>query len=53
MKGKNDQAGMVRVIACFVDATKRADRLGLDLIEIHCAHGYLLPSFLAGSERCI
>jgi 2,4-dienoyl-CoA reductase-like NADH-dependent reductase (Old Yellow Enzyme family) len=31
----------------FVDATKRADRLALDLVELHAAHGYLLHSFLS------
>ncbi len=34
-----DEAAMERIIACWVDATERANRVGLDLIEIHCAHG--------------
>jgi 2,4-dienoyl-CoA reductase-like NADH-dependent reductase (Old Yellow Enzyme family) len=33
--------------AKFVDATKRADRVGYDLIEIHGAHGYLLHQFVS------
>ncbi len=30
----------------FVDSVHRADRLGLDAIEVHAAHGYLLHQFL-------
>lgn len=42
-----DRGGMQRVVRAFADATHRADRLGLDLLEIHAAHGYLLSSFLS------
>ncbi|WP_426955071.1 NADH:flavin oxidoreductase/NADH oxidase [Muricoccus radiodurans] len=38
---------MQEVIAGFVDATRRCARLGIDLIEIHGAHGYLMSSFLS------
>ncbi|WP_255951051.1 bifunctional salicylyl-CoA 5-hydroxylase/oxidoreductase [Streptomyces odontomachi] len=31
----------------FVDAARRADAAGFDLLELHCAHGYLLSSFLS------
>ncbi|WP_229428727.1 NADH:flavin oxidoreductase/NADH oxidase [Microvirga pudoricolor] len=42
-----DRAGMDSVISNFVQATKRADRLGLDLLELHSAHGYLMSSYLS------
>jgi NADPH2 dehydrogenase len=36
-----------KLIAAFVAATRRADRLGFDLIEVHGAHGYLIQEFLS------
>ncbi len=41
------RADMDAVIAAFVDSTRRAERLGFDLIEVHAAHGYLLSAFLS------
>ena len=31
----------------FVASTRRADAAGFDLLELHCAHGYLLSSFIS------
>ena len=40
-------AAMDRVVACWVAAAKRADELGIDLIELHCAHGAWRPGTLS------
>lgn len=42
-----DAAGIAEVVRSHADAAKRADRLGLDLLEIHAAHGYLIHNFLS------
>ncbi len=42
-----DRAGLQRILQGFVSAAQRAYRLGIDAIEIHAAHGYLLHEFLS------
>jgi anthraniloyl-CoA monooxygenase len=41
------QAELGQIKAQFVAAAVAADRAGFDLIELHCAHGYLLSSFIS------
>ncbi len=41
------RADMDTIVAEFVAAAERADRAGFDVVELHCAHGYLLSSFLS------
>jgi len=41
------RADMDRITADFVAATQRAADAGFDWLELHCAHGYLLSSFLS------
>lgn len=39
--------GLREVKEQFVEATRRAARIGFDLVELHAGHGYLLHEFLS------
>ena len=41
------RADMDRIHADFVHATRLAAEAGFDWLELHCAHGYLLSSFIS------
>ncbi len=41
------RADMDRILEDFVSATKRAAAAGFDWLELHCAHGYFLSSFIS------
>lgn len=42
-----DRDGIAKLIEAFVSAAKRAHHLGIDAIQLHGAHGYLLHQFLS------
>lgn len=42
-----DGKEMERIRDAFVAAARRALRAGADVVELHCAHGYLLHQFLS------
>ena len=41
------QVDMDKVLYDFVEATRAADQAGFDWLELHCAHGYFLSSFIS------
>lgn len=41
------RADMDKITTDFVNATRLAAEAGFDILELHCAHGYLLSSFLS------
>lgn len=41
------RADMDAMTAAFVASARRAEACGFDWLELHCAHGYLLASFLS------
>ena len=45
--GALDDAGIARVVSAFRRAAERALAAGMQVIELHAAHGYLLHEFLS------
>ena len=42
-----DRRQLIEIREQFASAARRAQRSGFDLLELHCAHGYLLSGFLS------
>ncbi|MFJ4876289.1 bifunctional salicylyl-CoA 5-hydroxylase/oxidoreductase [Streptomyces sp. NPDC088745] len=42
-----DRSGLIDIREQFAASARRAVRCGFDLLELHCAHGYLLSGFLS------
>ena len=41
------RADLTGIKQSFLNAARAADRAGFDVLELHCAHGYLLSSFIS------
>jgi anthraniloyl-CoA monooxygenase len=46
-----DRATMDVIREEFVAAARRAEAAGFDMIELHCAHGYLLSGFISPTQN--
>ena len=42
-----DHDGLTRIRDAFANSARRAERAGIDALELHMAHGYLLHEFLS------
>ena len=38
---------LYHLIECYGDAAARAQKAGIDMVEVHCAHGYLVSTFVS------
>lgn len=45
------QAMIDEVVGCFAEGARRAEAGGLDGLEVHAGHGYLIQQFLAASTN--
>ena len=48
-----DSSDMDRVKNAFIASAKRADRMEIDVLEIHMAHGYLFSQFLSPDQTIV
>nr|WP_269745624.1 hypothetical protein [Sphingomonas sp. Y57] len=46
-----DRAAMDRIRDDFVEATRRAEAAGFDMVEFHCGHGYLMSGFISPTQN--
>jgi 2,4-dienoyl-CoA reductase-like NADH-dependent reductase (Old Yellow Enzyme family) len=46
-----DHAGIALIVDMFAQAARRAKSAGIDAVEIHGGHGYLLQSFLSSASN--
>lgn len=44
-------ARIERTIEAFVEGAARAQKAGIDIVEVHAAHGYLISQFLTPAEN--
>lgn len=42
-----DKAGIARIVGMFASAAERAQRAGIDAVEIHAGHGYIFSTFIS------
>jgi 2,4-dienoyl-CoA reductase-like NADH-dependent reductase (Old Yellow Enzyme family) len=42
-----DEAALEEIANAYVESARAAVRLGFDVVELHCAHGYLIHQFLS------
>ncbi len=46
-----DRAAMDAIRDQFVEATRRAEAAGFDMVEFHCGHGYLMSGFISPTQN--